>query len=123
MNLVMLSYPNALPHPNCFQSIYAYSKVNVCSCSAADRPSDDVVVEADLEADLEQAPGVQGNFYIACCAEQPQSPIGIGICKSKCLYSTHSYGYASQQHKPAHNAENCSDACAALVAIDKPCGV
>ena len=65
--LVMLLYPNAWPHPNCFPSIYAYSKVNVCSRSAADRPSDDVVVEADLE----QAPGVQGNFYIPCCAVRP----------------------------------------------------
>jgi len=93
--------------------------VNVCSCCAADRPSDDVVVEADLE----QALGVQGNFYIACCAEQSQVPIGIGICNSKCLFSTYSYAYASQQHKPAHNAENCFDACAALIVTDESCGV
>ena len=120
MYLVMFAYPNALSHPNCFQSIYAYSKVNVCSCSAADRPSDDVVVEA---AGLEQAPGVQGSFYIACCSEQPQGSIGIGIYNSKCLFSTYSYGYASQQHNPAHSAEQCSDACAALMVIGKPCGV
>ena len=102
--------PNALSHPNCFQSIYAYSKVNVCSCSAADRPSDDVVVEA---AGLEQAPGVQGNFYIACCSEQPQGSIGIGIgiYDSKCPFSTYSYGYASQQHNPAHSAQKCSVRC------------
>ncbi len=97
--LLMLPYPDALSHPNCFQPIYAYSKANVCSCCAADRPSDDVVVEADLE----QAPGVQGNFYIACCAEQTQVLVGIGICNPKCLFSTYSYGYVSQP-KPVQDA-------------------
>ncbi len=51
--------------------MYAYGEVYVCPRSAADRPSDDVVVEADLE----QAPGADGNFYIACCAEHPRFPL------------------------------------------------
>ncbi len=79
--LVMLSYPNALPHPNCFPSIYAYSKVNLRSFSAADRPSDDLTVEADLE----QAPGVKGNCYKACCAVRPL-PLALAFCISECLY-------------------------------------
>lgn len=97
--------------------MYAYGEVNVCPCSAADRPSDDVVVEADLE----QAPGAEGNFYIACCAEQSQVPIGIG--NSKCLFSTYSYAHAPQQDKSARNAQNCSDASTALMVIVRPCGV
>ncbi len=115
--LVMLSYPNALPHPNCFPSIYAYSKVNLRSFSAADRPSDDLTVEADRE----QAPGVKGNCYKACCAVRPL-PLALTFCMSECLSSTYSYGYASQQLEPAHNAEVCSDGCAALIVVDKPCG-